>query len=198
MKVRYLAIERQYGSGGTEIARKLAETTGIPSYGREILEAVAEKEHVPVEVLEQYEERVSGSFLYSMFVMGQSQTGNPDLLMPEAKLYVAETRQIREMAARGPGIFVGHCATHALKEQDGVLRVFIRSSEDSKRQRIVRDYGIDPQKADGVSRRVNRRRANYYAFCTQNKWDDPGNYDLILDSSRLGVEGCVKLLAALL
>ncbi len=198
MKVRYLTIEREYGSGGTEIAAEVARRLGLPSYGREILEAVAEKEDVPVSALEQYEERVSGSFLYSMFVMGQSQSGNPDLLTPESKLYVAETRQIREMAARGPGIFVGHCASHALKEQDGVLRVFIHSDEQTKQQRIIRDYGIDPQKAAAVSKRVNRRRANYYAFCTQKKWSDLGNYDLVLDSSRLGVEGCVKLLAALL
>lgn len=196
MKVRYITIEREYGSAGTQIAAAVAEKCGIPSYGREILEAVAQRQDVPVSALEQYEERVSGSFLYSMFVMSQSQTGDPDLVTPEVKLYVAETRQIREMAEQGPGIFVGHCACHALKEQEGVLRVFIRSDEKTKRERIIRDYHIDPQQADSVSRRVNRRRANYYSFCTRKKWNDLSNYDLVLDSSRLGVEGCASVLAA--
>ncbi len=135
MRVRYIAIEREYGSGGTKIAAEVAKKCGIPSYGREIMETVAKEQNVSVETLEGYEESVSGSFLYSMFVMSQSQTGNPDLLSPEAKLYVAETRVIKNLASHGPGIFVGHCASESLKDLDGVLRVFIRANDEDKEKR---------------------------------------------------------------
>ena len=198
MKIRYIAMERQYGSGGTAIARKAAQACGIACYGREILERVAKDQQVSVSTLETYEESVSGSLLYSMFVMSQSQTGDPDLLSGEAKLYVAETRIIRELAANGPAIFVGHCAARALEQEEGVLRVFLQAEEAEKQRRIVEDYGIPEQEAAATSRRFNHKRSQYYAFCTGKKWNDMRNYDLVLNTTTLGEEGCVKVLQSLL
>ncbi len=197
MHVRYIAIEREFGSGGTKIASEVAKKCGISSYGREILETVAREQNVSVKTLEEYEERVSGSILYSMFVMTQSQTGNPDLLSPEAKLYVAESRVIQSLAQQGPGIFVGHCASEALKDMDGVLRVFIRANDADKEKRAIQDYAIPENQVTATCRKINRRRANYYSFCTRNKWNDPSNYDVILDSSTLGIDGCASVLSAL-
>ena len=84
MKCNYITIEREYGSGGTKIARRLAEVCGIGCYGTEILEAVSQKNHIPVESIQHYEETVSGSFLYTLFVMSQTQSGDPDMLTKEA------------------------------------------------------------------------------------------------------------------
>ena len=198
MEVRYITIEREYGSGGTKIAALTGRKCAVPSYGGEILKRAAGRLNLPVSVLHEYEESVSGSFIYSMFVMTQSQTADPDLLSPEAKLFVEETRVIRELAAAGPAIFVGHCACHALKDKEGVVRVFIRADEESRRERIMCDYHIPEREVNAVSRRFDRKRANYYAFCTQKKWSDPDNYDIVLDSSRLGIEGCADILAALI
>lgn len=197
MRVRYITIEREFGSGGSKIAAGTAKQCGIACYGREIMETVAKEQNVSVKALEEYEESVSGSFLYSMFVMSQSQTGNPDLLSPEAKLYVAEARVIKNLAQQGPGIFVGHCASEALKDMDGVLRVFIHASDESKLARAIQDYGIPEKQVSAVCRKANRRRSNYYSFCTQKTWNDLNNYDLVLDSTRLGIEGCAAALAAL-
>lgn len=197
MRVRYITIEREFGSGGSKIAAETAKQCGIACYGREIMETVAKEQNVSVKALEEYEESVSGSFLYSMFVMSQSQTGNPDLLSPEAKLYVAEARVIKNLAQQGPGIFVGHCASEALKDMDGVLRVFIHASDESKLARAIQDYGIPEKQVSAVCRKANRRRSNYYSFCTQKTWNDLNNYDLVLDSTRLGIEGCAAALAAL-
>ena len=77
MKIKYIAIEREYGSGGSEIARLLSKETDIPCYGREILEQVAMQREVSVEEIEHYEESVSNSFLYSVFVMSKAATGEP-------------------------------------------------------------------------------------------------------------------------
>ncbi len=197
MNVRYITIEREFGSGGTKIAAEAAKNCGIACYGREILETVAKEQNVSVKTLEEYEESVSGSFLYSMFVMTQSQTGDPDLLSPEAKLYVAESRVIKRLAQQGPGIFVGHCASEALKDMDGVLRVFIRATEEEKAKRAIKDYGIPENQVAAVCRKFNRRRANYYSFCTRKKWNDLHNYDIVLNSSSLGINGCAAALSAL-
>ncbi len=197
MSVRYITIEREYGSAGTRIAQEVSRLCGVPSYGREIMEAVAKEQNVSEKSLEEYEESVSSSFLYSLFVMTQSQTADPDLLSQEAKLYVAESRVIKNMANNGPAIFVGHCACHALKDQEGVVRVFIHGNDEDKKRRVIEEYGVPEKEAAATFHRYDKRRANYYAFCTRKKWNDLRNYDMVLDSSCLGVDGCAKVLAAL-
>lgn len=198
MNIRFVTIEREYGSGGTEIAERVAEECGISCYGREILERAAAKLHISVEEAQQYEENASNSFLYSMFVMSQAQNGSTDMLPMDGKLYVEEHSAISSLARQGKAVFVGHCASEALNGEAGVLRVFIRADEEFKKRRAVEIYGIPEQDADKVCRRYNKKRANYYAVNTTKKWEDPVNYDMILDSSRLGIEGCVKAIAALL
>ena len=197
MNIRYVTIEREYGSGGTEIAERVAEECGISCYGREIMERAAAKLHISVEEAQYYEENASNSFLYSMFVMSQAQAGSTDMLPMEGKLYVEEHSTISDLAHQGKAVFVGHCASEAPKGEHGVLRVFIRADEESKKKRAVEVYGIPQQDADKVCRRYNKKRASYYAFNTTKKWEDPDNYDMILDSSVIGIDGCVKAIAAL-
>jgi len=198
MNIKYVTIEREYASGGTEIAEKLSKIFNIPVYGREILEIAAANQNISVEHLERYEESVSNSFLYSLFVMGQLNAGSSDILPTESKLYIEEHNTIVALAEKGPGIFVGHCASEALKDKDNVLHVFIRASEDFKTKRAIKEYGIDEKSAESVCRRYNKKRANYYSFNTSKKWDDMRNYDLVLDSSTIGIDGCVEVIAALI
>jgi len=130
--------------------------------------------------------------------MSQAQAGTTSGLPMESRLYVEEHNAIAELAHNGKAVFVGHCASEALKERDGVLRVFIRANEEFKTNRAIQEYGIDSKEAGAVCRRFNKKRANYYAFNTQKQWDDSSNYDIVLDSSRIGIDGCVKALAALI
>lgn len=199
MKAKYIVIEREYGSGGSCIARLLSQKTGVPCYGREILEKVSLENDMPIEQIEMYEENVSGSFLYSVFVMSKAATGDTDMLMTEGHIYVAEQAVIRHFANHGAAIFLGHCASEALKDYDGTLRVFIRcSDEEEKMKRITEEYGIEANKAESVKRKFDKKRANYYYANTLKKWDDLRNYDLVLDSGVLGVDGCVEVLKSLL
>lgn len=198
MKARYITIEREYGSGGTEIAKKLAEKCQINCYGEEILKQAAEELHISVDEAQQYEEKVTNSFLYSMYVLGQTQAGNIDYLPMESKLYVEEHKAINRFAQYGRAVFVGHCASEALKDQENIVRVFIHACDEFKHERMISDYDIPEQFAETVCRTYNKKRANYYAFNTSKKWDDMANYDMILDSSVLGIEGCVNAIAALL
>lgn len=199
MKFKYIAIEREYGSGATEIAHRLSQETGVPCYGREILEEVSRKYGLSIDEIEKYEESVQNSFIYSIYVMGKVQSGDGDYLARDGHIYVAEQAAIQEAAAHGLGIFVGHCAAEALKECRGVVKVFIRcSDEESKKQRIQEEYGVPTAQTDATRRRYDKKRANYYYANTHKKWDDMNNYDVVLDSAALGVEGCVDMLKGLL
>ena len=197
MQIRYLTIEREYGSGGTAIAKRVSAETGIPCYGREILEATAKRHNTTVERLEQYEETITGSALYSLHVFSQMQNTSPDMLTADAHLFLAEQSVIRSLAARGPAIFLGHCAAEACKDMPGVLRVFIRCSDmTQKRRRIIEEYRIPESKAETVRKQFDRKRANYFYGNTMHRWDDWKQYDLILDSGILERHNCVQILKA--
>ncbi len=199
MKCRYITIEREYGSGGTQIGRLLAEKTGISCYGREILEEVSNDRGISVEKIERYEETVTNSFLYSVYMMTQAVSGNGDMLTRDGHIYVAEQAVIRRFAAKGPAIFLGHCASEALKEYDGVINVFIRCThEEERRRRIIEEYKIPAPEADVIRRKFDKKRSNYYYANTVKKWDDFKNYDLVLDSGKLGIETCVEILKTII
>lgn len=195
MKFRYITIEREYGSGGTKIGRRLAEVCGVPCYGKEILEEVARKQGIPVERINQYEEKATSSLLYTMFVMSRVQSGDPNMLTAEGKVFLEEQLEIRRLAMNGPAIFLGHCASDALRDQKGVVKVFIHSENETEvKNRIINDYGIAPEEVESTRRFYNKKRAGYYRANTGNEWKDLKNYDVVLDSSKLGIEGCVNIL----
>lgn len=196
---RYITIEREYGSGGTKIAKLLSEATGVPCYGREILEAVSEKYNYSIEEIEKYEETMTSSFLYSMYILGKANTGDAQMLAKDGHIFVAEQEAIQQFAAMGPGIFVGHCACDALKKHKNVIRVFIRNTNiDDKNKRITQDYGISPANAENIRKQFDRKRSHYYQSNTGIHWDDLSKYDIVLDSGVLGIDGCVAALKGLL
>lgn len=198
MSYQYITIEREYGSGGTKIARRLAEECKIPCYGEEILAAVSKKLDIPVEQIQKYEETVSNSLLYTVFMMSRAQEGNADMLSKEGHIFVAEQQEIKNLAASGSAVFIGHCASKALKDRN-VVKVFIRCSDsEEKAKRITDDYGIDPKNVESVRNRYDNKRAKYYFANTARKWEDLKNYDIVLDSARLGIDGCVKALKGIL
>lgn len=198
-KCRYITIEREYGSGGTEIARLLAGQIGIPCYGQEILEEVSRERDISVEKIQRYEETVTNSFLYSIYMMSQFTSGKNDMLTAEGHIYVAEQAVIRRLAKNGPAIFLGHCASEALKEHRGVMNVFIRCTDEAaKRRRIVDEYRIPESQMDIVRRKFDKKRANYYYANTEKKWDNLKNYDIVLDSGKLGTAACADMLRTLI
>ena len=152
MKYRYITIEREYGSGGTQIGKKLGEVCNVPFYGREILETVAQKS-------------------YSLFLMNRVQSGDANMLPEEGKVFLDEQMEIRRLAQNGPGIFMGHCAAYALKNMKGVAKVFIYcSSEEDIKKRIVEEYGIDPQNVEATRKYYNKKRSAYFRANTGKVW----------------------------
>lgn len=197
MKCKYLTIEREYGSGGTKIARRLAEECGLPCYGSEILEAVAKKRGVSVKQIERYEEKSTNSFLYTIFMMSRVHSGDVDMLPEEGHIYLEEHQEIQRLAAEGPAIFLGHCASEALRDRNGVVKIFIRATGEEKRLRIIEDYKIEENQVEQTQKYFDKKRANYYNANTAKDWHDLRNYDIVLDSSELGIDGCVSVLKGL-
>ena len=79
-----------------------------------------------------------------------------------------------------------------------MIKVFIYADKDAKHKRILEEYGIRESDVAYFEKKNNKRRANYYRANTQKQWDNYRNYDIVLDSTRLGVDGCVNVLAGLI
>lgn len=194
---QYITIEREYGSGGKEVASRLAQELQIPCYGQEILEEAAASLQVSVSKLQRYEEHICNSLLYSVVMIDKARTTDPDQMLRDGYWVIAEQRAIRTLAKDGPAIFVGHCACEALREYPNVLRVFIRGSMEDRKQRCTSQYGIQPKEVESTIRRFDRTRASYFSMNTTADWRCEANYDVVLDSSVLGIDGCVEQLKVL-
>ena len=195
MRYDYVVIEREYGSGGTEIGKILSEKTNIPCYGSDILNGVSEKLQIPVSDIQKYEESTTNSFLYSIYAIGKMNEGAEHLLSKENQIFMEEQNLIKSYAMHGPAIFVGRCAASAL-ESKKVLKIFIQADAESRRQRAVKEYGIPENMADGTMAKYDKKRRNYYLVNTGKKWKDWSNYDIVLDSGKLGIPACVRIIQA--
>lgn len=198
MKYHYIAIEREYGCGGTQIGEAVAKELGIACCGREIYEKIADELGISAEEVESREENTVNSFLYAVSMLANAQNGNDSNLSLEQKIHLAMQKEMKEIAAKDKCVFIGHCAMEALKDRKNVLKVFIRADDASRNERIIQEYGISPDKVEQVKTRFDKRRKNTFYSYTAKKWDSPDNYDLILDSGKLGIERCVSILAGLL
>lgn len=195
MNYDYVAIEREYGSRGTRIGELLSEKLGIPCYGKEILEDAAKRLKVSVSRIEQYEEKSTNSFLYSVYLMGKMDSSD-NYLSREGNVFLEEQNSIRERALQGPAVFVGRCAVKALEDHGNVLKVFIHADRGFRKQNAIKEYGIAKAEADSVIAKFDKKRNHFYSVNTGSKWNDWCNYHLVLDSGKLGIAKCVEIIQA--
>ena len=193
MKYDYVVIEREYGSGGTGIGKALSEKTNIPCYGGEILEGVSKKLQIPVSDIQIFEESTTNSFLYSIYAIGKMGDGSGNYLSKENQIFLEQQNLIKEYAMQGPAIFVGRCAASALDDKN-VLTVYIHADSEIRKKRAVQEYGIPENLADSTMAKFDKKRRNYYHVNTGKKWRDWSNYDIVLDSGKLGLEACVRII----
>ncbi len=193
-KYNILTIERQYASGGSKIARELSDRLGIKCYGQELLELAADRIGMNKEYLKQIEESATSSMLYSFLMNPDASLRSADLIPPTDKLFVAESEIIKEIADREKCIFIGRAAGSVLEYRDDCLRVFIYSDKDARLKRAVEEYGISEKEAPGVLKRYDKRRSNFYNTNCALGWEDKEGYDIMLNSSKLGIDGCVDVI----
>ncbi|MBQ9156013.1 MAG: cytidylate kinase-like family protein [Eubacterium sp.] len=191
-----ITIGRQYGSGGKEIGRKLADHYGIPFYDKELLKIAAKESGICEEMFESYDEKPTNSFLYSLVMDPYSlgyHASNFDMPLNQ-KVFLAAFDTIKKLADEGPCVIVGRCADYALKKYDNRMNVFIHAPISFKESRIHDQYQIPLDKVKTHSIQMDKQRASYYNYYTSQKWGDVKNYDLCVDSSVFGIDGTVDLI----
>lgn len=182
-----ITIGREYGSGGHEIGRKLAERLHMGFYDRNILDEIAYGKNVDAEKLAKYDEVPKTMFL-SKTVRGFSNS-------PEENIAQMQFEYIREKAASGESfVIVGRCADYILKDSEALLSVFITGDYESKLERVMERRNFSAkQAAVTIDRHDKNRKAYHNHYCT-TKWGDSRNYDMCINSNILGIDGTVDLL----
>ena len=190
-----IVIERQYASGGNEIGRKLAESLGYKLYDRNLLTEAAKTLGMPPMYIEGLEETHFGGFLFNLSktkLGGGSNEKEPSM---SDKLFREEKRLIEEAADQGGCVIVGRAAGYILKERDDCLNVFIHCDREKRIERAIQREGIQLLDAERGLKKNDKRRSGFYNSVTNWEWGNPDFFEICLDSGKLGIELCVKLLA---
>ena len=196
---KIITIARQFGSGGRLIGKELAEKLNIPFLDNELITLAAKESGMSPEVLKGADERVTNSLLYGL-AMGYFPPGygfntpEPGGFTITDNLFMVQAGIITKKANQGPCVIVGRCADYVLRENPNRVSIFIHADMKSRAERAVQVYGLKPDKVEDEIRKRDKKRGNYYNYYTNRRWDDFHNYDLLLDSARLGIEQSVDLI----
>lgn len=194
MKYKTIAIERQYGSGGREIAEKCAERLGIKCYGQEILLMAAKQCGIPAEQLAQIEESTNDTFWDSIAIMNRMLGGDGNVLTDKQELSKLEAEIILYIAGKESCIFLGRGAAFVLGDRKNNLSAFVHADYGFRRNHAINNYNVNPADADKVLRSIDKRRYNYHESYRKLMWGEKEGYDLMLNSGTLGIDQCVSLI----
>lgn len=207
MNNRYvIVIGRKYGSGGRAIGEILSEKLGIPLYDKTILAKVAAEQKIPDERLRAMDEYLNAHRFTNiglqakkaLFNPGNWFETNPEGILDREKVYQWQSDVIRRLAEEGPCIIVGRCGDEVLKDHPNLISLFITAPMKVREERIARLYPDIPETKYQTHRQyinqTDRLRSHYYNYHTGRDWGDITNYDLVLDSSKLGIEGTAEFL----
>lgn len=182
-----ISIGREYGSGGRVIAEELAKRYNVNLYGKNLLDLVAKEKGLNLEELKKYDEKARNIWL-SRSVDGFSNS-------PEDTVAKMQFDFLKEKANSGESFVVlGKCASYVLKDYDGLVKIFITGNEDAKIKRIAAIEKIEYGEAAVLVEKRNKIRRNYHNFYSKEKWGDSRHYDLIVNSSKIGIDNTVDVI----
>lgn len=183
-----ISIGREFGSSGHVIAEKLAEIFDIPLYDNNLLTHIAEEKEMDHDSIKKYDEKPKNRFLYRK-VSGYSSS-------PEENIANMQFEYIRRMAEEGKSfVIVGRCAETKLRDFPALISIFVLGRKEEKIRRVMEKFNLDEDSAKQLMQREDWKKKSYHNYYCKGKWGDARNYDLTVDSGRLGVDGTVDFLA---
>ena len=191
-------IGRELGRGGRTVGKEVAKRLEVPYYDRELIDEAAKESGLSADFIENNEQEITSSFLYNL-AMGNSYTygmlglGGTNSMPLTMQVFLAQQKVIQKYAA-SPCVIVGRCADFILRERPNVLKVFIYSSMEKRIKRAVEEYGYSQKKALDAITKSDKGRARHYATFTEWEWSDRRNYDMMLNTGSVGIDGAAQLI----
>lgn len=198
MKNYVITIARGFGSGGKDIASRLSGELGIPWYEREILDMASEKTGLDVGVFKQVDEKLRRSVilrnLQSVHAIYSVEPSDKDFISDD-NLFNIQAEIIRTLAQTQSCIIVGKCADYILRSSYNVISVYIEAPRSACVKSIMEKLNVPEKRAHQLIKKTDTYRANYYRYYTRGlDWTNPINYDMTLNSDRIGRDNCVKII----
>lgn len=187
-----ITINRQFGSLGRPIAKKLSELLGIEYYDRDIVDHVAKATSLPVSVVSSEEETAKTGFLNMKFPLGKGTNETQD------KIYEAQRKIISNIADRENCIIVGRCSDYVLRNHPKLTRIYIYAPYDKRINNCINNLHMTIENARKMIQDVDQARNAYHLRYAKYFPSDLEHNDLLIDSSFLGVDGTAEYLANLI
>lgn len=194
-----VTIARQYGSGGKTIGKMLAEDLGIKAYSREILKIASEESGISETLFNKADEKLKTTSLFG--IVKREYKG--ELLPPESEGFVSDqnlfnyqAKIIKDLAENESCVIVGRCADYILKDRPNVVSVFIHASPEYCIRQSIERGAYTGKDVEKFIQKTDKYRGDFYHYYTGRVWNDARNYDLCLNSEKLGFEGCVEAIKA--
>ncbi len=181
-----VSIGRQFGSGGAEIGKKLAEKLGIEFYDKELIKRASKESGISEKMFEKSDEKPINSFMYSIVTHGFPAYSAPvynNNVFTNDKIFALQAESIRKIAKEHSAVIIGRCADDILRDHDNLIRIFIYGNVESRIKRISEKYKLSEKEAQEMIRRIDKSRSSYYEFFANKKWGDINSYDICIDSS---------------
>ena len=178
--VSVITIGRQYGSGGSELGQILADKLGYAFYDKEIIEMTAGTTGYSSNYVGEHQESLTNSLLYDLV---NHMYTFPETESPKDKIFDAQSKVIREIAAKGHCVIVGRCADQILKDRTDCLNVFLHAPLTNRIKRVMSKKNLTEKEAKNLILKEERRRADNYHYYTRQIWGASANYHLSLDTS---------------
>ena len=188
-----IAIGRQFGSGGHDIGKVLAEKLGYDFYDAEIIQMTAGTTGYLPEFVKKNEEIMTNSLLYDLVNQMYLNIDRQDEA-PKDKIFEAECQVVRDLAKKGNCVIVGRCADYVLRNSGNCLKVFFSAPLVSRIRRVAQRQNISEGEAKATVQKNEKLRADNYRYYTRRMWGAAGNFDLSLNTD-LGeefIENCIR------
>lgn len=199
MENMVVTIARQYGSGGKTIGQMLAKELGINCYSREILRLASDESGINETLFNRADEKLKNSplkVITKRIYKGQLITPASQDFVSDQNLFNYQAKVIKELAQTQSCVIVGRCADFVLRDRENVVSVFIHAPKDYCMARALERSSMTEKEMERFIQKEDKYRGDYYRYYTGHEWNDARNYDLCLDSSKLGFEKCVEAIRA--
>jgi cytidylate kinase len=195
-----ITITRQYASGGSEVARQVAAQLDWEVIDNEFVDRVARRAGLPPDEVAQHDERAPGLLERLAQTLAAASpelffapAGVPGVAQDEAAIVQLTERVIAEAAAHGRIVLVGRGAQAVLAQRPDALHAYVVASKPWRVRLAIERLGVDAAEADKVVDETDRQRDQYVKTYHRRHRQDFGNYDLILNTERLGIDGATHL-----
>lgn len=194
-----ITIARQYGSGGKTVGKMVADELGIPFYSRDIIRMASEDSGISEALFGEADEKLRKNFLFRL----SKNIYDGDLIPPESDDFVSDknlfnyqAKIIKQLAETESCVIVGRCADYVLRDYPNVMSVFVHADEEFCFDRAMERNSLPPRELEKYIAKIDKYRGDYYKYYTGQDWTDARNYDLCLNSGKLGFEKCKEEILA--